>query len=44
MREAGAAVILERRGVFVSANAIDVTEIAIQRIDASLGDGTSVPD
>jgi len=39
MREAGAAVILERRSVFVSANAIDITEAAIARIDAVLGDG-----
>lgn len=40
MREAGAAVVLERRSVFISANSIDITEFAITRIDAVLGDGT----
>lgn len=40
MRDAGAAVILERRSVFLSANAIDITDAAIARIDAALGDGT----
>ena len=40
MREAGAAVILERRSVFLSANVIDITDAAIARIDAALGDGT----
>ncbi len=44
MREAGAAVILERRSVFVSANAIDITEAAIARIDAVLGDGRPAGD
>jgi Skp family chaperone for outer membrane proteins len=39
MREAGAAVILERRSVFVSANAIDITDEAIERLDASVGSG-----
>ncbi|MEX0370592.1 MAG: OmpH family outer membrane protein [Tateyamaria sp.] len=43
MREAGAAVILEQRSVFISANAIDITDLAIARIDAVLGDGTQ-PD
>ncbi len=42
MRETGAAVILEKRSVFLSANAIDVTRRAIARIDAVLGDGTSL--
>jgi Skp family chaperone for outer membrane proteins len=36
MREANAAVILERRSVFVAADAIDVTDIAITRVDARL--------
>ncbi|KEJ94803.1 OmpH family outer membrane protein [Pseudosulfitobacter pseudonitzschiae] len=40
MRESGAAVILERRSVFLSANVIDITDAAIARIDAALGDGT----
>ena len=44
MREAGAAVILEQRSVFVSANAIDITDIAIARINALLGDGTPSQD
>lgn len=39
MRDAGAAVILERRSVFVSANAIDITSEAIARLDASVGSG-----
>ncbi len=40
MRDSGAAVILERRSVFVSANAIDITDEAIARIDESLGSGS----
>lgn len=44
MREAGAGIVLERRGVFISANAIDITLVAIERIDASLGDGTRLPE
>lgn len=40
MREAGAAVVLEQRSVFISANAIDITDTAIARIDAVLGNGT----
>lgn len=40
MRAAGAAVILERRSVFVSISAIEVTQEAIQALDNSLGDGT----
>lgn len=39
MRDAEAAVILDRRSVFVSANAIDITTEAITRINASLGSG-----
>lgn len=44
MRDAGAAVVLEVRSVFISANAIDITDLAIARIDAVLGDGTEDPD
>jgi Skp family chaperone for outer membrane proteins len=40
MRDAGAALILERRSVFLSTNAIDITDEAIARINAALGDGT----
>ena len=39
MREAGAAVILERSSVFLSANATDVTDLAISRVNDVLGDG-----
>lgn len=39
MVETGAAVIVERRSIFMSANSIDVTLVALQRIDAQLGDG-----
>ena len=35
----GAAVILERRSVFVSANAIDITNEAITRLDGAVGSG-----
>lgn len=37
MAEAGAAVILERSTVLAAANAIDVTTLAIARLDAALG-------
>ena len=40
MRDTGAAVILEQRSVFVSANAIDITDLAISRLDETLGDGS----
>ncbi len=45
MRETGAGVILERSSVFLSANATDITDLAIERIDLALGDGSqeSVP-
>lgn len=44
MREAGAAVILERGSIFMSAEVIDVTDQAIARIDAEIGDGLSADD
>jgi Skp family chaperone for outer membrane proteins len=47
MRESGAGVILERSSVFLSANATDITDLAISRIDAAIGDGraeTTTPD
>ena len=40
MREAGAVVILEKRSLFLSADVIDITDVAIARIDAEIGDGT----
>lgn len=42
MRESGAAVILERNSVFISANVIDITDTAILRIDAAIGDGSQL--
>ena len=39
MQEAGASVILERASVFLSANATDITDLAITRIDAAIGEG-----
>jgi Skp family chaperone for outer membrane proteins len=39
MRETGAGVILERSSVFLSANATDITDIAIERMNAEIGDG-----
>ena len=39
MREAGAAVILERRSVYISLNAIDITGDAISLLDETLGSG-----
>ncbi len=40
VRERNAAVILDRRNVFLSAESVDITQEAIERIDAQLGDGT----
>lgn len=40
MRDADAAVILERRSVFVSVSVVEITEDAIQLFDQTLGDGT----
>ncbi|MEO0389768.1 MAG: OmpH family outer membrane protein [Pseudomonadota bacterium] len=40
MREAGAAVVLEKDRVLLSATAIDITDAAITRIDAAIGDGS----
>lgn len=40
MVERGAVAILDKRGVFLSLDAIDITADAIARIDAQLGDGT----
>ncbi len=44
MREAGAGVILERRSVLFSANAIDITDIAIARLDEAIGDGADLAE
>lgn len=40
MIERGATVILDRREVFISVDALDVTDLAIAAIDSALGDGT----
>ncbi|MEL7097772.1 MAG: OmpH family outer membrane protein [Pseudomonadota bacterium] len=40
MREAGALIVLEKDRTLLSATAIEVTDIAIARIDAAIGDGT----
>ena len=42
MREAGAAVILDRRTVFVSASAVEITDDAIALLNETLGGGTDV--
>lgn len=39
MRDTGAALIVERRTVFISADVIDITDAAIARINATLGEG-----
>ncbi|APE43573.1 hypothetical protein BOO69_09225 [Sulfitobacter alexandrii] len=44
MREAGAAVILERRSVFASATVVEITEEAIELLNETLGDGTAAED
>lgn len=41
MREAGAGAILDHSSVFLSAEAADITSLAIARIDAVLGDGAT---
>lgn len=38
MREANAAVVLERRSVFISSNAVDITRMAIERLNLLLED------
>ncbi len=39
MKEAGASVILERRAVFYSTDAVDITDLAIKRLNRTIGDG-----
>lgn len=41
MRESGAGVVLERSSVFLSVTAIDVTEVAISRLNATIKDGVT---
>ena len=42
MVEIGATIVLERASVFLSANATDVTDMALEHIDAAIGDGASL--
>lgn len=42
MRESRAAVILEQKSIFLSANSIDVTKRAIEKINQTLGDGADL--
>jgi len=44
MQEEGAKAILDRSSVFLSFDLIDVTDRAIARVDAELGDGTALYD
>lgn len=44
MIENGASVIMDRRAVFLSADASDITAAAIARIDEKLADGTALQD
>ncbi|AHD01002.1 outer membrane chaperone Skp [Leisingera methylohalidivorans DSM 14336] len=44
MRETGAGAILDHASVFLSADAADITSLAIGRIDAVLGDGATVEE
>lgn len=43
MRDSGAAVIIERSDVFLSASLVDVTDEAIAAIDAAIGEGQAAP-
>lgn len=42
MRQAGAAVVFERRSVFISSNAVDITQLAIERLNLVL-DAQNMP-
>lgn len=44
LRERGAVAIIERRSIFIAVEAIDITDAAIARIDATLGDGSDLPE
>jgi Skp family chaperone for outer membrane proteins len=44
MAERGAAVVLDRRSVVLSVGAVDITEVAVARIDAEMGEGMSLPE
>ncbi len=42
LRETGASMIIERSSVFLSADASDITDAAIARINAAIGDGEAI--
>lgn len=44
MQEANAAIIVERRSIFLSARAIDITDLAIERLNKQIGDGSDLPN
>ena len=43
LQERNAAVVLDRRNVFISTESADITALAIGRIDAAIGDGAGDP-
>ena len=44
VRELGAVVILDRRAILLTTQNIDITRLAVERIDEVLGDGRDLPD
>jgi Skp family chaperone for outer membrane proteins len=44
MQDMGASVVLDKQSIILSLQRIDVTDAAIARIDAALGDGSKLPD
>jgi Skp family chaperone for outer membrane proteins len=44
MQDMGASVVLDKRSVVLSSRRIDVTDTAIARIDAAIGDGSKLPE
>ena len=42
MADSGAVAILDRRAVLLSVSAVDITDRAIARVDATIGDGTDI--
>lgn len=43
VQERGAAVIMDNRAVILSAETVDITEVAITRVDEAIGDGGEAP-
>ncbi len=44
LREYGASIVIERSNVVLSSDASDITDTAIARIDAAIGDGSALED